>query len=65
VLWRKFVVVRVVVVQRKGEFSEGVRALLVDKDKDPKWNVATLEEVEQAEVDSYFEKDGIEDLQLD
>ena len=33
-----------------GEFVEGVRALLVDKDKAPKWNPATLEEVSDAQV---------------
>jgi enoyl-CoA hydratase len=33
-----------------GEFPEGVRALLVDKDKAPKWRPATLEAVSDAEV---------------
>ena len=33
-----------------GEFVEGVRALLVDKDKAPKWNPATLAEVSDAMV---------------
>ncbi len=33
-----------------GEFIEGVRALLVDKDKAPKWNPATLAEVTDAMV---------------
>ena len=28
-----------------GEFPEGIRALLVDKDKSPKWNPSTLESV--------------------
>ena len=33
-----------------GEFPEGVRALLVDKDRAPKWNPATLAAVSDAEV---------------
>ncbi|MEQ1615012.1 MAG: enoyl-CoA hydratase/isomerase family protein [Hyphomicrobiaceae bacterium] len=33
-----------------GEFPEGVRALLVDKDRAPKWNPATLAEVSDADV---------------
>jgi enoyl-CoA hydratase len=34
----------------EGEFIEGVRALLVDKDKAPKWNPTSLEQVTDAEV---------------
>ena len=37
-----------------GEFAEGVRALLIDKDKAPKWNPATLAEVTAALVDGFF-----------
>jgi enoyl-CoA hydratase len=37
-----------------GEFLEGVRALLVDKDRTPKWNPARLEDVTPAKVDSFF-----------
>jgi enoyl-CoA hydratase len=38
-----------------GEFPEGVRALLVDKDKSPKWNPARIEDVTPAMVDALFE----------
>jgi enoyl-CoA hydratase len=37
-----------------GEFIEGVRALLVDKDKAPKWNPATLEAVTAERVARQF-----------
>lgn len=39
---------------RRSEFREGVRALLIDKDKAPKWNPARHEDVEQAEVLEHF-----------
>jgi hypothetical protein len=37
------------------EFFEGVRALLVDKDKNPKWKHSHVSEVKQAEVDYFFD----------
>lgn len=36
------------------DFAEGVRALLVDKDKAPKWQPATLQEMTRSWVESHF-----------
>lgn len=36
------------------DFYEGVRALLIDKDKSPKWHPATLFEVSNVKVADYF-----------
>lgn len=43
---------------RDPDFYEGVRALLVDKDKSPKWRPETLEQVTEQRVASYFEPLG-------
>ncbi len=37
------------------DFFEGVRALLVDKDKQPKWSPESLDAAAQGYADSYFE----------
>jgi enoyl-CoA hydratase len=36
------------------EFFEGVRAVVVDKDRAPKWHPARLEDVDQAAIDGIF-----------
>ena len=33
---------------------EGIRAVVVDKDKNPRWNPPTLSEVTDAMIDKYF-----------
>lgn len=46
----------------RGEFAEGIRALLIDKDRKPAWNPPTLERVSDALVASLFEPlpDGVD-----
>ena len=44
---------------QKGEFEEGIRALLIDKDGQPAWRYKTLEEVPTEWVDSFYNQQGI------
>jgi enoyl-CoA hydratase len=39
---------------RGHDLPEGIRAAVIDKDRDPRWSPATLAEVDEALVDSYF-----------
>ncbi|OBJ67906.1 enoyl-CoA hydratase/isomerase family protein [Mycobacterium sp. 1274756.6] len=39
---------------RSHDLVEGIRAQLVDKDRNPKWSPATLAEVTDADVEAYF-----------
>jgi len=46
------------------DFYEGIRALLVDKDKNPVWSPATLPEVTDLMVERHFDSLGPSDLQF-
>jgi len=38
----------------RGDFAEGIRALLIDKDKQPKWQHASVADVSADDVDGFF-----------
>jgi enoyl-CoA hydratase len=40
------------------DFYEGVRALLIDKDKKPLWEFSNLNEITNATIDKYFQCEG-------
>ena len=42
-------------IVRGSDFAEGVRALLIDKDKNPQWRHSGFASVDDAEVGAYFE----------
>ncbi|CAE6022016.1 unnamed protein product [Arabidopsis arenosa] len=50
------------------DFMEGCRAILIDKDRNPKWEPRRLEDVKDSMVDQYFERvegeEGWEDLKF-
>jgi len=51
------------VFMREGsDFYEGIRATLIDKSFKPRWSPASLEEVTQEMVESYFEELGEREL---
>ncbi|MFI6312732.1 enoyl-CoA hydratase/isomerase family protein [Nocardia fusca] len=46
------------------DLVEGIRAQVVDKDRDPQWSPATLSDVTTAQVDGYFAELGARELGL-
>ena len=40
--------------QRHHDFPEGVRALLIDKDRSPKWSPSRFDDVDAADVAAHF-----------
>lgn len=44
---------------RKGEFQEGIRALLIDKDGAPNWQFKSIEDVPIEFIDSFYDQQGI------
>jgi enoyl-CoA hydratase len=46
------------------DFYEGVRAMLIDRDRNPQWRPATLAEVTDSMVDAYFAPIGDRELRF-
>jgi hypothetical protein len=47
------------------EFFEGVRALLVDKDKNPQWRHKSVDDVTREEVEFFFNRSESCPLELE
>ena len=47
------------------DFREGVRAAVIDKDRNPKWSPPRIEDVTPAMVAPYFAEIGADELKFD
>ena len=47
------------------DFIEGVRAVIIDKDNQPKWSPATLQAVSEDYIDGFFQSLGEDELNFD
>jgi hypothetical protein len=47
-----------------GDFFEGVRAMLVEKDRKPVWNPSNINDVDEIRINNFFESLGDRDLIL-
>jgi enoyl-CoA hydratase len=52
-------------VFRSDDFREGVRAAVIDKDRNPKWSPAQIEDVTAAMIAPYFAEIGADELVFD
>jgi enoyl-CoA hydratase len=52
-------------VFRSDDFREGVRAAVIDKDRNPKWSPPRIEDVTPEMVSPYFAEIGAEELVFD
>lgn len=46
------------------DFYEGVRSVVIDKDRNPHWRFASLDQISETEVERYFERLGAAELAL-
>jgi enoyl-CoA hydratase len=52
-------------VFRSDDFREGVRAAVIDKDRNPKWSPAKIEDVTADMVQRYFDEIGTDELKFE
>lgn len=50
---------------REPDLAEGIRAQVIDKDRDPRWSPGTLADVDDGHIDSFFDSLGERELRFD